>query len=221
VPYAVPDDTQRITIIGKTGSGKTQAAAWSLAQRSFDTRPWIVFDFKHEPLFLEIPHIEEIGLRGKVPRWPGLYVVHPDPSEKEQVEEFLRAIWRREECGVYIDEGYMIPRNSNALEAILTQGRSKEIPVVMLSQRPVAVSRFAFSEADYIQCFQLTDRRDQKTVQEFADLPLDKPLPQRYYSYWWDNAESYKAILKPVPSRDTILNRFYERLVQPKRVTYR
>lgn len=218
VTLSLPTDRQRVTVIGKTGSGKTQAAAWLLARRSYTTKPWIIFDFKHEDLFEEIPNIREIGLKPKVPRHAGLYIVRPDPSEKEEVEELLREIWRRERIGIYIDEGYMIPKNSSALQAILTQGRSKQIPVIMLTQRPVDVSRFVFSEADYIQCFQLTDRRDMKTVEEFARLPLDTPLPGPYYSWWWDNTRNFKAILQPVPSKDTILALFKSRLVQPRRV---
>jgi hypothetical protein len=217
--FIMPNDEQRLTIIGMTGSGKTQAAAWHLSRRSYTRRPWIVFDFKHEKLFQEIPKLEEIGITDKIPRHPGLYVVRPDPTEKEEVETFLTAIWRKERVGVYVDEGYMIHKNSVGLERLLTQGRSKQCPIIMLTQRPVGVSRFAFSEADFIQCFQLTDNRDKKTVNEYASyLPLDTDLPERFWSWWGDSVQRKPIMLQPVPDRDTILETFHHRLVQPRRV---
>jgi hypothetical protein len=216
--FVVPNDRQRITIIGKTGSGKTQAAAYLLAHRSYTTQPWIIFDYKYEDLLGSIPGTREIGIDEKVPKHPGLYITHPGPADKEAAEAMMWRIWQREHVGVFIDEGYMIPRDSPAFQAILTQGRSKRIPVIMLTQRPAWVSRFAFSEADYIQCFQLTDRRDQKTVREFMPCPLEVPLPAPYYSWWWDNGRNFKTVLRPVPKENTILDTFHGRLFQRKRV---
>lgn len=217
--YIEPNDSQRLTIIGMTGSGKTQAGSWHLAKRSFTLRPWIIVDFKHEPLFREIPKIEEIGLTGRLPRHAGLYIVRPDPTEKDELEVFLTAVWRQERTGLYIDEGAEFGKYSNGLQRIYMQGRSKEVPVILLTQRPVGLLRHAFSEADFIQCFQLTDNRDKKTVAEYAPyLPLDTDLPGEYYSWWGDNRQRKPMILQPVPDRDTILDSFHRRLVQPRRV---
>lgn len=213
-----PTDTQRLTVIGKTGSGKTQGAAFHLAGRSFDKKPWIVFDFKRDGLLGDIPHTQEWDIGTPVPKKPGIYLTHPLPGQDDAVEAALWNIWARENIGVYIDELYMLNKNSHAFQAILTQGRSKRIPVIMLTQRPVAVSRFAFSEADYIQLYTLTDKRDYKTVKEFMPLPIEAQLPGPYFSWWWDNARNYKAVLKPVPQEDIILDVFHARL-GPKRAT--
>jgi hypothetical protein len=214
----LPDDSQRITVIGKTGSGKTQGAVWLLSKRSYDTRPWIIFDYKYETLLNAIPGTREIAVSAKLPKHPGLYIVHPTPADAEGVEAMMWEIWQREHIGLYIDEGYMISPRSPAYQAILTQGRSKSIPVIMLTQRPAWVTRFAFSEADYIQLFQLTDTRDAKIVKQFMPLPIEMPLPAPYYSWWWDNGRNFKAVLQPVPEASTILDRFHDRLIQPRRV---
>lgn len=216
--FGLPDDTQRLTIIGKTGSGKTQAALWHLSQRSITSRPWVIFDLKLDPVFEELPAVHEISLTEKLPKHPGLYICHPTPADVEEVEAMMWRIWERERIGVYVDEGYMIPARSAAFQSILTQGRSKSIPVIMLTQRPAWVTRFAFSEADYIQFFKLTDARDAKTAKQFIPLPIESPLPAPYYSWWWDNGRDYKAILRPVPKKNTILDVFHDRLVQRKRV---
>jgi len=209
--FRLPDDTQRITIIGKTGSGKTQAAAWMLSNRSYTSRPWIILDFKREELLNSIPHVQQMDVNAAIPKKPGLYIVHPTPDDVEATENLMWRIWEKEHVGFYIDEGYMIPARSAAFQAILTQGRSKQIPVIMLTQRPAWVTRFAFSEADYIQLFKLTDIRDQKIVKQFMPMPIEKPLPKPYYSFWWDNGRNYGAIMEPVPERDDILTVFHER----------
>ena len=68
------------------------------------------------------------------------------------------------------------------------------------------------------QLFQLTDTRDKKVVREFMPMPIETDLPAPYYSWWWDNTRNYKAILKPAPSRDAVLDAFYARTKQVRRV---
>jgi hypothetical protein len=72
-----PTDTQHLSIVGKTGTGKTQAAAWHLSRRSFDVMPWIIINHKRDDLLTSI-RAEEIDL-DKVPRKAGLYSLHPLP----------------------------------------------------------------------------------------------------------------------------------------------
>jgi len=216
MPFRLPDDTQRLTVIGKTGSGKTQFASWIFSERSYDRKPWYVYDFKMDDILNQIPAVNHVGIEEKLAKHPGIYMVHPTPADEEAVEKHMWKMWERENIGLYIDEGYMIPDRSPSFQAILTQGRSKRIPVIMLTQRPAWVTRFAFSEADYISLFSLTDVRDQKIVRQFMPLPIEQRL-EPYHSWWWDNAKNYKAVLQPVPDKVSILNRFHERLVKPRR----
>lgn len=217
--FVLPDNRHRITIIGKTGSGKTQGAAWLLANRDYTTRPWVVLNWKRDELLSAIPGAHHLQVTDNPPKRPGVWLIEPDPADTDAVDAFLRKMWEQERIGLFVDEGYMIPMHSPSFQAILTQGRSKQLPVIMLTQRPAWVTRFAFSEADFIQLYQLTDTRDAKVVKQFMPLPIETPLPAPYYSWWWDNGNNHKAILKPVPSRDTILGRFYERL-KPSRKAF-
>lgn len=211
----LPNDTHRIAIIGKTGSGKTQAAAWHLSNRNFHKIPWVIIDFKLDGLLGELP-AQEIGIKDNPPRKPGLYIVHPLPDQESEVEEFLWKLWAKEDIGLYIDEGYMIG-NSPAFRAILTQGRSKNIPVIVLSQRPVWMSRFVFSESDFYQVFWLNDARDRKTVNAFVPTDINKRL-EDFHSIYYDVGDDNLVIMKPVPRRDEIIERFNERLLPKKRI---
>lgn len=176
-------------------------------------------DFKRDETIGQIPFTKEIGLDDQIPKHSGLYIVRPTPEKDEEaVESYLWKIWAKEKTGIFIDEGYMIPDKSAAFQALLTQGRSKRIPIVTLTQRPAWLTRFAFSEAEYIQLYALTDERDQKTVKQFMPLPIQRKIPQ-YHSWWYDNGRDYSAVLKPVPDKDRILNTFYDRL-KPNRSAF-
>jgi hypothetical protein len=212
--FRLPRDDQRTVIFGRTGSGKTQYGAWLLSESAFDKRPTVIVDYKGDDLLNSSQYVEEITLN-TVPTKPGLYIVHPKPDEDDIVEAWLWKLWAKENIGLYIDEGYMVP-DKGALRSILTQGRSKHIPAIILSQRPVWITRFAVSEADFYTVFHLNAVKDRKIVEEF--LPhkaLDKQLPA-YHSKWYDVANNTLLTVGPAPSADAITERFDERL-RPRR----
>jgi len=208
--FRLPRADHRLAVVGRNGSGKTQAAAWFLSHAKFDRQPWVIFDYKVDELLNNIPRIEEIRVHSRIPKTPGLYIVHPLPMQEADTEEMLWRIWQRENTGVYIDEAHMLP-DKGAFRSILTQGRSKRIPMITLAQRPAWINRFNFSEANFYLVFHLNDRRDHKTIEQFVPVDLSQPLPQ-YHSWWHDVDKYHTMLLKPVPDRDTILNRFNDRM---------
>lgn len=206
-----PSDESRTAVIGSTGSGKTQFAVWLLSTRDFDNRPWIIFDFKTDSLISEIGAIE-ISVKSKPPVLPGLYVVRPIPeADDAYVTAMLWAIWENQYTGIYIDEGYMIGNRNAALVACLTQGRSRKIEMIILSQRPAWLSRFVFSESNYYAVFNLTMEDDRKTIRTFAPMVENRLLP-KYNCQWYDVDRQQASLFKPVPSKAVILDRFRKRL---------
>ena len=212
-----PGDRDRFAIVGTTGSGKTYAGMYNLSHRNYDVKPWIIYDFKNDELINEIPGAQHISLTEKLPTRPGVYIVHPVPGEEELVDEHMMQIWAQENTGVYIDEGYMIPKNSRGFTSILTQGRSKHIPVITLSQRPVYMNRFVFTEAQYLQIFRLQHADDIATTQKFIPHDLSGRLPM-YHSYWYDVANDKLVAVGPVPDSDAILDTFDTRMPRMRKV---
>jgi hypothetical protein len=219
MPFRFPSDQQRLVILGATGSGKTNDALWHLSNRNFDEKPWLVYDFKHDDLIGSIEGTQTLELGAPLPQRPGVYVVHPYPGQESEVDEQMVDIWRQENIGVYVDEGYMVPKNSAGFRSILTQGRSKHIPMITLSQRPVWMDRFVFTEADFIQVFRLQHIDDTKSVEGFVPNPnsdpkkhpLRKRLPE-YWSYYYDVGKNELMEMKPVPDPDAIIDTFDMRL---------
>lgn len=207
--FSFPTTGQHTTIIGRTGSGKTQAGAWLLSEANFDEMPYIIFDYKGDQLLNTVGAIPH-SIYADPPDKPGLYIVHPMPMEDEAVDHFLWKIHARGRTGLYFDEGFMVAK-SKALEAILMQGRSKEIPCTILSQRPSWMSRYAFSEASHFAVFHLNDRRDQMKVKEFFSN-YNEGRMAKYHAQWYNVNHDCNFILQPVPGADSITQRFNERL---------
>jgi len=212
----LPDSSQRLAIVGATGSGKTQAAIWHLSMRDYMQRPWIVYNWKTDKSIDGIPGHFDIGLE-ELPKYPGVYVVHPHPNNEEEVERQMWAIWERGGIGVYVDEGYMVGNNNPAFRSLLTQGRSREIPIITLSQRPVWMDRFVFSESEFFQVFRLQHKKDRQSVEQFVPANLSRRLPE-YHSYYYDVGDDKMTVLRPVPDIDHIYSGFDARLSRLKRV---
>lgn len=218
----LPGDTERISIIGATGTGKTQAALWQLSGRNYHQMPWIVYNFKEDDSIDSIPGSRNLKLNelpikdGK--HIPGVYITHPLPDEGAEVEAQMWAIWKVGGIGVYVDEGYMIGKNNRAFRALLTQGRSKRVPMIILTQRPVYMDKFVLTESEYYQVFRLRHKIDVKNTEQFVPVDLSTKLPP-YHSYYYDvaadNGNGKLSVLKPVPPIEEI-HKTFERRLLPK-----
>lgn len=216
--FRMPNLTQRVTVIGRTGSGKTRFGVWLLSHADFAKQPFVIVDYKGDDLIGGIEKAREIGFND-IPKHPGIYVIRPLPHEVAEMENWLWKVWQRERIGLYVDEGYMIAQRSPAFQAILTQGRSKRLPLICLTQRPTQCSRFIFSEADFYAVFHLNDKRDNDIVQAFTPkdrMDLKIRLPD-YHSRWYDVGRDSVALIKPVPNDEEILDRFEAKLKTQKR----
>lgn len=216
--FRLPGLTHRTAVLGRTGSGKTRLAVWLLSHAPFDKQPYVVLDYKLEGLFQQTDRIKEIGLN-EVPKHPGVYIIRPLPTDDVAVENWLWKAHQRERVGLYVDEGYGIDAKSEALRAVLTQGRSKRLPVIFISQRPSWISRFVLSEADFFAVFQLNDRFDRQRVGALVPserMNLETTLPP-FHSWWYDVGKDNVMVMKPVPDDQEILERLDSRLAPKTR----
>lgn len=210
--FSLPRLDQRVAVVGRTGSGKTVKACWLLSLAEYDKQPFIIVDYKRDKLIADIPAIE-LGLHERLPKQPGVYVVRPDPrGDEKEIEAWMWKVWERERIGLFFDEMYLLPQQSRAYRAIQTQGRSKRIPTISLSQRPFWVPKFTLSEADYYSLFWLQHVDDRKSVNGFVPSNIAHTKLDEYHSHWYDLKQDHVFIIKPVPSEDEILDTFETRL---------
>lgn len=213
-----PTTADRVAIVGKTGSGKTQFGGWLLSEAPFDRQPYVIVDYKREKLFRGIERSHQIDYK-EIPTKPGVYRLEALPHEEEKLEKWLWGVWRKGRIGLFFDEGYLVNPFSDAWRAILVTGRSLEIPAFTLSQRPVSLPKWTVSEANYYAVFRLNWKKDRETVNQY--IPEDKQFPENlvlpeYHSFWYDVSADQAFHLSKAPEASKILQRFDERL-RPKR----
>jgi hypothetical protein len=206
----LPGPQNRIAVVGSTGTGKTVAGLWHLSNADILLRPWVILDFKRDPHIAKLA-AQELTLT-QTPKRPGLYVYRPIPErDDDAVRALLWRIWERENIGLFTDEGYMLGNRNPALNALLTQGRTKNIQMITLSQRPVWMSRFVFSESDFFQVFRLNDRRDYENIQAMCGLDITRRLPS-YHSHYYDVGQDLGIELAPVPKVTDVLAKINAKL---------
>lgn len=221
-----PDDTQRLVIVGTTGSGKTHAALWHLARRNYDQKPWVIYDWKRDEFINSIEGAYDLDVRAPAPEHPGLYIVHPIPEDDDDaVTVQMVDIWNKEDIGVFVDEGYMVSSKNHGFRKLLTQGRSKHIPMIIGTQRPVWMDKFVFTESEFKQVFRLQSDEDLKKMKEYIPqitaLARLYPLAgkdRRRWSYYYDGTEDRLLPLRPVPDQDAIRAMFNAKLARLKEV---
>ena len=197
--FRFPGGDARTTILGATGSGKSTCGLWMLAHQRLDARPWVIFDFKRENFFDRVgfPPITALSLDAKPPKKPGLYLVAPRPGQDDQVEAFIWRLWEAENIGLYVDEAPLMP-DGDAFPAVLQQGRSKRLPVIACTQRPVNVARGLFSEANFVCVYDILDKRDFDIIRGVVPAEMAEPLPWHYWR-WFDRQRRVVVNMAPVP----------------------
>jgi DNA helicase HerA-like ATPase len=214
--FHLPAVNHRTLIAGRTGSGKTQLGAWLLSKMPLDEMPFIIVDYKRDALLNASSRIKQIGYND-LPKYPGLYILHPDPSHVDPMERWLLNVWRKGNVGLYFDEIYMVPDKAG-LSAILTQGRAKRIPAIVVTQRPAWLSRFAFSETDHVAVFHLNDSEDRKKIGRLLPEGAADAVPPQYHSIWYDVTRHKLFHLQPVPDGSSILADIETKLTPRRRV---
>jgi Type IV secretion-system coupling protein DNA-binding domain len=225
VPFYLPRNDEHTAVVGRNGTGKTALGAYLLATKNLAKETWIVLDYKGEEIFAALTKARSITLND-VPQEPGLFIISLRPDLEDETEEWLWKIWGHNNIGVYVDEGYMLPNiDKGAYQALLTQGRSKRNPTITLTQRPVKISPFVFSEASHVVVFDLNAKHDRKTVEDrtgegfMSWLPSEYALTglPRYHARWYGVKTDSRWIATPVPEPKKIVKLLDDQLKPVRR----
>ncbi len=225
MPFRMPRHDEHMVIVGRNGSGKTMLANHVLSKMDLGNERTVILDYKGDELINSLRRVRDLK-PGEFPNKKGLYLMKLLPEiDDAAVESFFYKTWKKGNTRIYTDEGYMIPQGAQ-FRALLTQGRSLRIPLITLSQRPVEIDRFVFSEAAHVACFHLNDERDTKTVRAFTPPGFIDYVPSGvgngvklppYWSRWYALKDDEKFVLEPCPSADEIRERIESKLERKHR----
>lgn len=206
----VPKHGERALVIGQTGSGKTAFARFLLSKMPGS----IIYDTKTEPKFkaltnVVVSNVEQAIQAFKKDEELDYVIVQPPVHvtfDPKLLDEMLMEHYERcRNVTAYIDEVFQFHVGGKAgpgLLALLTRGRSRGISTVMCTQRPAWLSRFCLTESQRFYVFNLTDKRDWKTVSEIIPEIEQMPKLKRYHFYYYDFDMERPELYAPIKLTD-------------------
>lgn len=198
----------RAILSGRTGSGKSTLGAWLLSRSA---QHWVIFNPKHTAAYRNLDDaiiFKKFDARGILKRLKRHKFVVLNFNGAEASPEFMDAVlsWLHDHVsnvGVCCDELYTMHsaagRAGDGLIGWLTRGREKKQSFLGLTQRPAWISRFLFSEADFIGSMDLVLEDDRKRlVSETGSDEFNQRLPNHRW-LWYTVADDSIAKFGPVP----------------------
>ena len=197
---------KRAIISGRTGSGKSTLAGWLLNRSK---QHWVILNpkwtaaYKALPESLVLEGFRENAFNTSLER-NRYTIINFDgkTANAEYMDEVITYVHSRyENVGLCADELFTLHtggRPGAGLTSWLTQGRELKQSFIGLTQRPAWISRFCFSEADYIIGMDLSLKEDRKRLHENSGCPyFESRLEPRkwiFYDVANDSVEKYGAV---------------------------
>lgn len=181
-------DNERGVLSGRTGSGKSTLAKYLI----MDKVNLVIIDIKGDfepinPKYATATTPEELQHSKK--GGPVLYRPSPEFSEPDNLDAVFKWIYYREHTFVYIDELTATLRSAVSfprwLQAIVQQGRGKDIGFLGCTQRPANVPPFIFSEAEKLWTFKLRLPQDIERMAEYMGPEIETQGWSKEHSFWF------------------------------------
>lgn len=203
------EQDKRAIIVGRTGSGKTTLARYLCLASNQHV---VILNPKHTGGYKSLPGIEIIhGFNAKKVvrsilknRFTCINFTgaESNPEFMDEVVDYLHS--RFTNICLCADELFTLHTNGRpgpGLMGWLTRGRELNQSFLGLAQRPKWISKFVFSEADYIAAMDLNLEDDRKTMQDVTgESSFISRLPP-YCWRWYNVQEDQSQLFKPVSLR--------------------
>lgn len=171
VPWRIGE---HIAAVGDTGTGKT-----FLVSKLVELRNYVVI-LRTKPDDIKFAGFKRARVASAL---DDLYetriLLTPKHSyQQREAYEMLERVWEQGGWTVVIDELWYVEKLLKLgplVERLLTQGRSKNISVIVGMQRPAQISRFAISQCTHLFSFRV-EGRDLQTIKEATTPRIVEPV---------------------------------------------
>lgn len=182
---------EHVAAVGDTGTGKTFLISKLVALRNY------VVVFRSKPDDIRFPGFKTVRSARAMDDMYDTRILLKPKYEHQMREGYhmLERVWKEGGWTVVIDELWYVEKRlhlGQMVERLLTQGRSKDISVVVGMQRPAQISRFAISQTTHLFTFRV-EGRDLATIKESTTPRIVEPiqtLPPKHFAYY-NRAERY------------------------------
>jgi len=149
---------EHVAVVGRTGSGKTYLIGKLTALRQY------VVIFRTKPdRKIKFPGFVTVRRAAAMDHWRSERLLLEPDYRRQAVEGYgmLERAWRDGGWTIVVDENWYAEKLlglQSYVIRLLTQGRSKDISIVVGMQRPVDITRFALSEITHLFVFRCEGR---------------------------------------------------------------
>jgi hypothetical protein len=211
--HFVWEQGEHVTLVGKTGSGKTNLAQQLLPMRDFvcaigtkpkdDTMLSLIRKDKYKRI-KEWPPPTVIGAKSqRIALWPRFERPEDVVDQQRVIDAALREIFAAGGWCIFADELYYLCKFlglSRLFEVFWSQARSIGITVVGGAQRPAWLPLMAYSQATHLFFARTTDHRDVMRLGSLggndARLIADTLGSLRQYEFLYINTVTRKEVTR-------------------------
>lgn len=221
---------EHMTIVGRTGSGKSFKALEVVKQFHTDYPEIGIVIINPKKKATDWDKYIPPFKGDKIPKWKkGAFINWKvKPWQEYELDLFLWSIYDKGlPCLIVFDEGQEIKSHKfPSADSLWRQGRELKIGILTCTQRPVDLSRYAISQASYLEVFNIIGEDDLKALDSYMEIPLRSFISpskikangeviegkklKEFHSLFYSVKKGSAEILPPIEQTDV------EPFVQPK-----
>ena len=198
---------KRAIVAGRTGNGKSTLACFLLSQ---SPGHWLILNPKWTKAYAELPDAHVIKKfdvkaieRSLTDHRFTLFNPKSEHASVELLDDLVGYFHDNyNNLGLCVDELYTMHRQGQALPGLLgwlTRGRELGQSFLGLTQRPAWISKFLFSESDFIGGMDLSLKDDRKRMVEMTGREAFMDRLDKYRWLWYDVGNDDLKKYGPVP----------------------
>lgn len=192
--------SDRVSIFGRTGSGKTFFAKhWLLPH--YDR--YVFWDIKHESTDIEHDIVvnNPKQLKNSIKNYNKILYQPTSPTDKD-FDDICKIIFDSKNNALYVDEAAMVSTPTKILynhKVLVTQGRSYDVGIINVSQRPRDLHNTLISESEHLFVFALSLETDVLKLRQQMGVAADEIYYLPEYHFLYHNVKLNKSyVFKPI-----------------------